>query len=76
MGSNMNICVPEIYHSPQLEVCNALLLVAHRSPIIDYVNSPTGSPRGQKWPYPAALSKAKRLKRAHPARSQTPVTRA
>ena len=62
MGSNMNICVPEIYHNPQLEVCNALLLVAHCSPIVDYVNSPTGSPRGQRWPY---LSKAKRLKRAH-----------
>ena len=62
MGSNMNICVPGIYHSPQLEVCNALLLVAHCSPIIDYVNSPTGSPRGQRWPY---LSKAKRFKRAH-----------
>ena len=57
-GSNMNICVPKIYYSLQLGVCNAPLLAARCPPIIDYVNSPTGSS-------PAALPKALRFKRVH-----------
>lgn len=61
----MKICVPEIYHSPQLGVCNALLLVARCLPIIDYVNSPTGSPPLSEVATPSCTAEGLRLKRAH-----------